>query len=90
MKERHLWSFAFVLSGLLLAASCATVATVSNEPPRITHRGKFLEDRSMWPKHKAKKHYGIDYYTAPGIPIIAAADGTVAQIVNRDHIMPDI
>lgn len=87
MKKRYLWISALVLLIVPLVTSCATV---SNEPPRITFRGKFLEDRSMWPKHRVKKHYGIDYYTAPGTPIIAAADGTVVQIVDRDIIMPDI
>jgi len=87
MNTKHRWTLAFLLLVFVLAASCATV---SNEPPRITHRGEYLADRSMWPRHVGKKHYGIDYYTAAGTPILAAADGTVELIVDRDIIMPDI
>ncbi len=54
--------------------------------PRITYSGGFLEDR---PWHPIKKHYGVDYYTPPGIPIIAAADGIVERIFDMDRIMYD-
>jgi hypothetical protein len=85
MKKKHLWIFGFVLLAFLLASSCITI---SNKVPKITYRGKFLDDRSMWPPF-IKKHYGIDYYTAPGTPIIAASDGIVVEIVNRDITMHD-
>ena len=86
MKKRKLWMPAFVLLAFLFATSCATVP---DKPPRLTCGGKYLEDRSTGDRYKFNKHYGIDYYTAPGTPIIAAADGSVEQIFNMDNIFPE-
>lgn len=86
MKKRQLGLPSFVMLAILLTASCTTIP---DSPPRLTYGGKYLEDRSTWERYKFNKHYGIDYYTAPGTPIIAAADGTVERIMNMDNIFPE-
>lgn len=86
MKIRQLLMASFVVLAFLLTTFCATVP---DKPPRITYGGKYLADRSTWPKFKFKTHYGIDYYTASGTPIIAAADGEVNRIMNMDYIFPE-
>lgn len=86
MDKRSFLISNLIVSLFLIFLSCSTIP---DKPPRIAFDGKYAEDRSKWPQYRFKGHYAIDYYTAPGTPIIAAANGTVEMIFNMDDIMPD-